>query len=570
MFKKIHLEPENKTFAEIMSNGKSYAVPQFQRDYSWEKEQWVELWQDIERMMKDKEQHFMGYLVLQSKDGKAFEIIDGQQRVTTITLLVVAALNKFRQLVNGGQQKEDNEKRLEHYHDTFLGVFNPVAIKNDAKLLLNGNNRDHFKSIIDVPYGVPRKRGVTATNRLVNRALEFFLEKLDKTGSLQDGTELARFIDNMADNLMFTTITVNDDLNAYVVFETLNARGVQLSAPDLLKNYLLSVLASEFSTGHQHFEDFESAWSEIIEQLGETDFTAFLRSHHGMHDTLPPRRDLFRALRNRLRKPGDVTSYIREISRYAPVYAALQNPDDSFWKDYEHGKYKDCTADLETLKLFRIKTPLGLLMAAYDKFSPEEFTRVARWIAVISIRYNVICNKAANDQEIMYNKLSIQVSKEECSVSGLKERLKKQLYPDDNEFGDAFSEKDMPSQQSQKKIVHLLQQIERHCSGNEVDLPTNISLEHVLPRHPDDSWQEYFGLETYNEAIERLGNMALLPESQNRDIDRKGFDEKRKLLAGSPYRINRKIAGHKEWNMESVKSHQKWLANQAKAVWKID
>ena len=567
MFKKIHLEPENKTFAEIMSNGKSYTVPQFQRDYSWEREQWVELWQDIERMMEAGEQHFMGYLVLQSKDGKAFEIIDGQQRVTTITLLVMAALNRFKQFVDSEQQKEDNEIRLKHYHDTFLGVFNPVTMKSDVKLLLNGNNRDHFKSIIGEPYNVPRRRGVTATNRLVNKALEFFLENI---GNFQDGEKLSRFVDNMADNLLFTTITVTDSLNAYVVFETLNARGMQLSAPDLLKNYLLSALANGFATEHPHFEDFERAWSEIIEQLGEANFTKFLRSHHGMHDTLPPRRDLFRALRSKIKNPEQVMPYLGEISRQAPVYAALQNPDDSFWKDYGEGQYKSCTADLETLRLFRIRMPLSLLMSAYDKFSPREFTKVARWISVISIRYNVICNKATNDQEIIYNKLSIEVTKGKCSASDLKEKLKKRLYPDDDEFGGAFLEKDMPSRQSPKKIIHLLQQIERHCSDNEMDVAANMSLEHVLPKHPDDSWQEYFGRETYNEAVERLGNMALLPASQNRDIDRKGFDEKKKLLAASPYNINKKIAEHGEWNMDSVKSHQKWLAKQAKAVWKID
>ena len=80
MLKKVHLEPENKTFAEVMSNGKSYVVPAFQRDYTWEEEQLDELWQDIQHIQAHKTQHFMGYLVLQSADNRSFQIIDGQQR----------------------------------------------------------------------------------------------------------------------------------------------------------------------------------------------------------------------------------------------------------------------------------------------------------------------------------------------------------------------------------------------------------------------------------------------------------------------------------------------------------
>ena len=91
MFKKIYLDPENKTFAEVMSNGKSYAVPAFQRDYTWAEEQLDELWRDMQYIQAHKAQHFMGYLVLQSADNKFFQIIDGQQRITTSVVIPAQA-----------------------------------------------------------------------------------------------------------------------------------------------------------------------------------------------------------------------------------------------------------------------------------------------------------------------------------------------------------------------------------------------------------------------------------------------------------------------------------------------
>ena len=112
-FKKVYLDPQNKTFAEVMSNGKSYAVPAFQRDYSWEEEQLEELWQDIQRMRERETQHFMGYLVLQSADDKSFQIIDGQQRITTIALIIIAVLARFNELIERNIDAEDNKKRKE-------------------------------------------------------------------------------------------------------------------------------------------------------------------------------------------------------------------------------------------------------------------------------------------------------------------------------------------------------------------------------------------------------------------------------------------------------------------------
>ena len=560
MFKKIYLDPENRHFAEIMSNNRRYIVPPFQRDYSWEDEQWEELWEDIEQMQQSQIQHFMGYLVLQTEDGKSFQIIDGQQRITTVSIIILAVLKTLQALVDDQIDKEANEQRIEEYKRTYIGVFDSITLTTSPKLVLNRHNNHHFRAMVE-RLEVPTRRRLTKTNRALNRAFEFFTNKLSQKG--KDGRKLAALVGDIADGLLFTAITVKDDLNAYTVFETLNTRGVHLATPDLLKNYLLSTFASHpaFYTD-ENLDDFAGRWQIIIEQLGETEFTNFLRSHRGMTDPLPHKRELYRLLRREIDIAEKVIPYLEKLEDRAPVYAALQEPHDDFWQERE-GRYIQARPHLEVLKLFGIKTPLSLLMAGYEKFSPKEFIKLLNCIEVLTLRYNVICNLATNDQERMYNSTANQLMNEDLSLQEVMDRLRP-IYPHDAEVRQHFEEKSMPSRRSNKKVMFLLRAIENHLSGKASQ---NLTLEHVLPYNPEDDWQAYFGRETYENAIDHLGNMALLPSRQN--MGQEVFEQKREKLQASEYRINRHIAEYPEWNMNCLEDHQRWLAKQATAVWKI-
>lgn len=563
MFKKIYLEPENKTFAEVMSNGKSYRVPPFQRDYSWEEPQLEEFWQDVEQMLEAQIQHFMGYLVFQSDDNKRFEIIDGQQRLTTILLLILSALDVFKKMIEQGEDSERNDKRMVTYHQTYLGLLDTVTLQTSSKLELNRHNDPHFIDMLD-QYGVPRKRGITRTNRKLNKTFDFFQKKMR---AFKSGEEVAKLINNITDGLMFTTITVKDDLNAYLVFETLNARGMHLSAPDLLKNYFLSTLSTGSQMTENNFGTFERQWGDILGQLGATDFTNFLRSHIGTSDSLPYKKDLYRIVKKKINAFDKVMPYIYEIKKNAPVYAALQNHQDGFWLEYEGGQYTEAKPYLELLNTFNIKTPLSVLMVAYRNYSVKDFIKLLRWITVISVRYNIICNKSAGEQESIYNKLANKIFiLPKISFDEVKQFLKS-IYPSDKEFKNAFKQKTMPSRQSSKKIVFLLCRIEEKLSEG-YQPPVSLTLEHVLPYRPNDDWQEAFGEENYNDAIDRLGNMAILSKSDN--MAQESFIQKKAMLAKSPFVINQKIAEYDGWNIANLEDHQTWLADQAKSVWCID
>ncbi len=561
MLKQIQLEPENRTFAEIMSNGKQYAVPAFQRDYSWEEAQLAELWEDIASMHTNKVQHFMGYVVLETQNGKQFTIIDGQQRLTTLSLIVIAILHKLKALIARNSQSNENEIRRQQIHNTYLGVFNTITLQTLPKLTLNRNNKAHYKEIISNGYDVPRQHGVTATNHLLNSALQFFQRKV---AVYQSGEALAVLLENIADGLVFTTITVKDEVNAYLVFETLNARGVHLSAPDLLKNHLFSVLATNTLT--QELEEVEFAWGQVVEQLGETNFTSFLRSYHGMQEKLRYKKDLYRYIKQKVSTPRQVGAYVHDIKKFASIYSALLNPGKGdFWYGYAGGRYANCVPALQMLRLFNVKAPLSLLMIAYDRLTPNQFIQLLQWLEVITFRYNVICNKGAKEQESRYNQLANKIFARSIDFKQLKSELKA-VYPNDAEFTAAFGFKRMPSRQSSKKIVFILRNIEAHLAGGQKP-DDNLSLEHVLPYRSADAWQQYFGRAEYLEAIDRLGNMALLPGGQNRDLDQASFETKKQVLEKSGLHINAKIASYATWDIDSLSSYQSWLATQAKTVW---
>ena len=178
------------------------------------------------------------------------------------------------------------------------------------------------------------------------------------------GEEIGEFINKFSSRLIFTKIVVQDSLNAYKVFDTLNAREVQLSTPDLLKNYIFSVVTQNDDVPDETLDDLDETWSRILAELGENDFTDFVRYQHNSHRPLVSKKELFKSIRQLYTTPGQAHDYLRSLIEVAPLYASLSNPYDEWWRR-ENGKYRDAVHFLEGLKLFGIRQPYTILMAAF-------------------------------------------------------------------------------------------------------------------------------------------------------------------------------------------------------------
>ena len=141
----MNFNTSNQTLRQLLGNGLSYQIPLFQRDYSWQQEQWEDLWEDIDVAIKEESTHYMGYLVIQSRDHKNFAVIDGQQRLTTLSLLVLAVLQALQELIDSGADADSNAKRQQQLRNAYIGYLDPVSLIPQSKLKLNSNNDDFYQ-----------------------------------------------------------------------------------------------------------------------------------------------------------------------------------------------------------------------------------------------------------------------------------------------------------------------------------------------------------------------------------------------------------------------------------------
>nr|VFK56370.1 MAG: Protein of unknown function DUF262 [Candidatus Kentron sp. TUN]VFK62666.1 MAG: Protein of unknown function DUF262 [Candidatus Kentron sp. TUN] len=152
----MNFNTANQTFRQLMGNGLLYRVPPFQRNYSWTNEEWDDLWQDIsyeDGADKGEISHYMGYLVLQSSDNKRFDIIDGQQRITTISIIILATLSLIKDMIEKGIDTERNGRRQDSLQNSYIGYVDPVSLVSSPKLALNRHNNHFYQNYLSMVQG---------------------------------------------------------------------------------------------------------------------------------------------------------------------------------------------------------------------------------------------------------------------------------------------------------------------------------------------------------------------------------------------------------------------------------
>ncbi|MBN2340940.1 MAG: DUF262 domain-containing protein, partial [Deltaproteobacteria bacterium] len=460
--------------------------------------------------------------------------------------------------------------RIQQLRGSYIGFIDPVTLIAQSKLTLNRHNNAYYQNYL-VPLEKLPQRGIKASEHQLRKAFGWFREKLKRrVGAAEEsGKEIASFLDQLVDKLVFTVISVTDELNAFKVFETLNARGVRLSSTDLLKNYLFSVIASSDSVHDTEMNSLEERWERIVDWLGSERFPEFLRIFWNSKNKLVRKSELFKTIRHSISTKEQAFKLLRELDTSASIYAALRDPQDSIWNDVE----KDA---LKQLLMFSVKQPLAMLLACNEKFyesNRNAFTRILKAVVVVSFRYNVICNLQPQEQERLYNDIARRVSEGEYGNVESVLRSLKDIYPDDDRFKAAFSEKGFRTTNSRnKKIVrYIMFKIESQRSEQQFDFESaSITLEHILPENPGAEWS-HIDESKQDSLIFRLGNMTLLKRTANRDLGNSGYEQKKTFYKESGFQMTRAIAeNYEEWDEDKVDSRQKQLANVAVGIWKVE
>ncbi|NJK99408.1 MAG: DUF262 domain-containing protein [Spirulinaceae cyanobacterium RM2_2_10] len=558
------LDTRTTSFGDLIGNGRTYRVPAFQRDYSWQAENWEDLWQDILSLHESPEtSHYMGAIVLQNSraSDKEFTIIDGQQRLATLSIMAIAVINQIQKLVENKAAAEANQERQEILKRTYLSDRDPRSLRYSSKLLLNENNNEFYQSnLINLRHPL-NVRALSKSNQLLWQAFQYFsdqLEELEEVAS--SGEKLADFLTSIiAQRLLFIQINVEDELNAYTVFETLNARGIELSSTDLLKNYLFSLFQ-----GPDDLHEAQRQWRRLISTVQMEKFPEFLRYYLSIQQVRVRRERLFKIVRKSVRSGGQAFALLDQLEKYSSLFIALSNPNDDFWRDTpENRPY------IRELELFRVKQAYPTLFTAYEKFSHDDFTRLLKLLCVTSFRYTVVSSLNPNELETIYNKVAVAIHDGKITSPRQVFAALRSVYVPDEKFLQDFSLFSMPTRGQKKKLVrYILCRFEADASRLDVN-EDSFSIEHILPESPSTEWQRAFSDLQVESMVYRIGNLTPLEPKLNRQVGNESYATKRAKYQQSAYTLTQDLLAE-EWTPDTLASRQMQLARRAVHIWRSD
>lgn len=562
------LNTDTEDLKELLSSGKNYSVPPYQRDYSWKQEHWEDLWEDLLTIEASREDHYMGAIVLESGERKQFRVIDGQQRMATLSILILACVDYLYALADAGLETSANRERAGLLESSYLGAKDPTSLRITPKLKLNANDDDFFQ--LNLAQRKPPQggvRGLRDSEKLLWDCFQFFRGRIEtKFASTQKGEQVAGFVSEIVtERLVFISVRVQDQLSAYTVFETLNARGLELTETDLLKNYLLS-LADRLSKSQM--DPVLRQWARITARIGIASFPEFLRHYLNSQREYVRQKQLFKTIKRDVTTLDHVFTLLDKLETDAAWFEALNDHASEFWLDYQGAK-----EHVRVLNLFDVSQYTPLVLAAKDVFSkPGEVVEILRYCAVLSVRFNGVDRRSTHILEEVYNRAALDIRRAKATtLHSLRQALRAIYIPDDEFEADFAALRLRQRGKSGKRLRYFLAKIESQLGGADVnDEGMSATIEHILPENPGETGWEHFTFEAHERSFERLGNYSLLERGLNgQRAGNPAFTMKLQTYAQSQYRTSSELGRFNEWTEDTIGRRQAAMANIAKTVWSL-
>ena len=474
------LSTRTTDYLELIGGGKVYRVPRYQRDYSWTREQWEDLWSDILEVQAEREdRHYLGALVVKAQSDREFSVIDGQNRMATLSVLALAVISKLEDMADAGQDSEANRQRSKELRNRFVGEKDPASLVESSRLFLNGTDDGFYQGCLVQPREPLQPREphnlhvLPASNQQLWKAFRYFRDSLDKLPDMQeDGMALARILsETVARGLLFILITVDDELNAYTVFETLNARGIELTATDLLKSYMFSKVRVP-----SDLRALQHRWQSLVGTVEPRWFPDFMRYHLLCTHSVVRKRRVFKLVRGEIRSAHDVFALMDAIEPRGELFAALRDPEHEYWIESPEAK-----RSVWELGLFGVYQMTPLLFSAWEFLSRGEFSRCLGLVSTITFRYSVVGRLPGARLESASHRAAKAVATGRARSAREVFEMLRPVYVEDPQFRQSFA--DLALAGSQRKLVrYVLGRLESDASrrecGPRVDPGT---IEHVLP-----------------------------------------------------------------------------------------
>ncbi len=531
-------------------------VPDFQRTYSWERSIVETFWQDLKGFSEkypnetfQREEYFLGSVVLVDVGAGPRQILDGQQRLATGTILLAVLREKFHAL---GEQRaaDDIQTRLIGHFDTYTRAYH----KN---LEINQYDRDFFAREIQEPaysagYAAPAPSIIS--HDLIRDAENYFKEQVGRDlASIGTNDEKLRYVARLqkivTEHMSVVVVWSDDEDEAATVFETLNDRGIGLSAPDLVRNFVLKRAEG------RNRDEINQNWAQVLAIEPDAAAEDFLRHYWLSRAGDVKARSLYREIKAYILANNlPSLDLSRDLSAEADTYASILSSDD------DDPEMKELLIGLNVLGAKPLLPPL---LSAYKVGTLNDKRAFLANLMTLYVRHVVIGGLEGSKLETFLYDLARRLRQNRNFVTARADMIR--FAPADNDFTAAFR---VASVSKASAARYLLREIEynRRPTGGEVqinDLPT-VNLEHIYPQNPiTGKWADH------DQWVYRLGNLTIMSRRLNTTVKNSDFATKRPLYAQSDILITRELGGETLWDQAAINQRQNRMVADATAIWRF-
>lgn len=539
------MQAKETKLQDIIEGTKQYVIPLFQRTYSWTLKEWEVLWKDLVELceMENPRTHFIGSIVnmptVSVPEGVAkYLLIDGQQRLTTIFILLALLRNKARE--------NQNLRFADEINNTLL--VNQYKEGNDYyKLMPTQVDRPIFENLIN---GNPNEKENQITGAYI------FFEKKLKQVELEP-EKLKKIITSY---FSVVSIVLDADDNPYLVFESLNAKGRRLTQADLIRNYFF--MRIHVDKQEKVYGDY---WLPMQTALGEN-LTEFIRHFLMCTGNFIKQGDVYYALKESV-STSNAIDYLSDLKKFSIYYQRLIYPE--FEPEIQLQKY------FRRLNRIEVTTAYPLLLNFYRDYADgnitkDDFVTVLKTLENYLIR-RFVCNVPSNQLNKIFPIVYSQIISKHPNniVEGFKTVLQGRGYPKDNEFYLRFREtKFYGGGDRQIKTKLILETIEESFAHKERVPVDNLTIEHVMPQTLSEWWQNELGAEweeTHDLFLHTIGNLTLT--GYNTELSNDSFPNKKVTFEESHLELNKYFSEILHWTREEIEQRAEILARHAIELW---